>query len=69
MLLIDYAYQFDGLCIKKSLSDPARDRYHVKQIINRLKFRNERTSKPEGIIALGLFASIVERSKGRVMTN
>ena len=45
---------------QNSLLYPARDRYHAKQIINRLKLLNERTSKPEGIIALGLFASIVE---------
>ena len=43
-------------------------RFYVKQISNRLKLRNERTSKPEVIISLGLFANIVERSKGRVMT-
>ena len=46
-----------------------QDRYHVKQIINRPKLQNERTSKPEGIIALGLLKSIVERYKGKLMTN
>ena len=45
------------------------DRYHVKQIINRLKLRNQRTSKTEGIIAPGIFTTIVERSKGRFMKN
>ena len=54
---------------RTSLSDLARDRYHVKQIINRLKLQNERMLKPEGIIDLGLFASIFKRLKGHVMSN
>ena len=52
---------------QNSLSDPSQDHYHVQQIINKMKLRNERTSKLEGITALGLLASIVECSKGRVM--
>ena len=40
------------------------DLYYVKQIINRMKVRNQMTSKPEGMIAPGLFSSIVKRSKG-----
>ena len=51
------------------LSGLAQDRYHVKKIINGIKPWNKRTSKPEGVIALRLFAIIVERSKGHVMTN
>ena len=53
--------------LKQFIIPMTQDHYHVKQIINRLKLRNERTSKLEGITALGLLASIVECSKGRVM--
>ena len=55
--------------VKQFIRPITQYNYNVKQIINRLKLRNERTSKPEDIITLGLFTSIVERSKGRVMTN
>ena len=54
---------------RNSLSDPARDLYHANEIINRLKLQNGRTLKTEGIIALGIFASIVERPKGSFMKN
>ena len=54
---------------KQFIRPMTRDLYYAKQIINRLKLQNERTSKIEGIIALGLFTSKVERSKGHVMTN